>query len=82
MIAAARPGSVVAVMDIDYAGGFRHPPSAAYDMFWDLYPRLAAHRGVDARIGRRLPALFAEAGWRASGSTSSSRPASTGTSSC
>ena len=62
MIAAVRPGGVVAVQDIDYSGGFCHPASAAYDCFWDLYPRLAAHRGVDANIGPRLPVLFAEAG--------------------
>jgi SAM-dependent methyltransferase len=62
MVAAARPGAVVAVEDIDYAVGFCHPPCAAYDAFWDVYPRVAAHAGGDARIGRRLPVLFAEAG--------------------
>jgi SAM-dependent methyltransferase len=62
MIAAARPGAVVAVEDIDYAVGFCHPPCAAYDAFWDLYPRVAADAGADARIGRRLPVLFAQAG--------------------
>ncbi|HEX2103815.1 MAG TPA: methyltransferase domain-containing protein [Solirubrobacteraceae bacterium] len=64
MIGASRPGAVVAVEDIDYAVGFCHPPCAAYDAFWDVYPRVAAHAGGDARIGRRLPVLFAEAGLR------------------
>jgi len=59
---AVRPGGVVAVQDIDYVGGFCHPPSAAYDFAWDLYPRVAAFGGGDAELGRRLPALFAEAG--------------------
>jgi SAM-dependent methyltransferase len=62
MVGAARPGATVAVEDIDYAVGFCRPPCAAYDAFWDLYPRLAADAGGDARIGRRLPALLAGAG--------------------
>jgi SAM-dependent methyltransferase len=62
MIGAARPGAYVAVEDIDYAVGFCHPPCAAYDAFWELYPRVAADAGGDARIGRRLPVLFAAAG--------------------
>ena len=62
MIGAARPRGVVAVEDIDYSGGFCHPPCRAYDAFWRLYPRLAAHAGGDARMGRRLPVLFAAAG--------------------
>jgi SAM-dependent methyltransferase len=64
MAGAARPGGVVAVEDIDYNGGFCHPPCAAYDAFWELYPRVAAGAGGDARIGRRLPGLFADAGLR------------------
>jgi len=64
MIGAARPGGVVAVEDVDYSGGFCHPPCRAYDAFWRLYPRLAAHAGGDARMGRRLPVLFAAAGLR------------------
>ena len=62
LVAAVRPGGVVAVQDIDYSGGFCHPPSAAYDASWELYPRLAAHGGGDPRLGRRLPVLFAAAG--------------------
>jgi SAM-dependent methyltransferase len=59
---AVRPGGIVAVQDVDYIGGFCHPPSAAYDFAWDLYPRVAAYAGGDAELGRRLPALFADAG--------------------
>jgi SAM-dependent methyltransferase len=62
MIAAVRPGGVVAVQDIDYSGGFCHPPCAAYDASWELYPRLAMHGGGDPALGRRLPVLFAAAG--------------------
>jgi ubiquinone/menaquinone biosynthesis C-methylase UbiE len=62
LVRAVRPGGVVAVQDIDYTGGFCHPPSRAYDASWDLYPRVAEHVGGDPRLGRRLPAMFAEAG--------------------
>ena len=64
---AVRPGGVVAVQDIDYVGGFCHPPSPAYDFAWDLYPRVAAYGGGDAELGRRLPGLFADAGFEAIG---------------
>lgn len=64
---AVRPGGVVAVQDIDYVGSFCHPPSRAYDAAWELYPRVAAHGGGDAWLGRRLPGLFADAGFEAIG---------------
>jgi SAM-dependent methyltransferase len=60
---AVRPGGVVAVQDIDYVGAFCHPASRAYDAAWELYPRVAAHNGGDAWLGRRLPGLFADAGF-------------------
>jgi SAM-dependent methyltransferase len=62
LVGAVRPGGVVAVQDIDYSGGFCHPPSRAYDASWDLYPRVAAYGGGDPYLGRRLPAMFAAAG--------------------
>jgi SAM-dependent methyltransferase len=64
---AVRPGGVVAVQDIEYVGAFCHPPSRAYDAAWDLYPRVAAYGGGDALLGRRLPGLFADAGFEAIG---------------
>jgi SAM-dependent methyltransferase len=64
---AVRPGGVVAVQDIDYVGAFCHPPSRAYDAAWELYPRVAAYGGGDAWLGRRLPSLFADAGFEAIG---------------
>jgi ubiquinone/menaquinone biosynthesis C-methylase UbiE len=63
LAAAVRPGGVVAVQDIDYTGGFCHPPCAAFDYAWDLYPRTVHHAGGDARVGQRLPAMFAVTGF-------------------
>jgi SAM-dependent methyltransferase len=62
LVGAVRPGGVVAVQDIDYTGGFCHPPSGAFHAYWDLYPRVAAFAGGDPYLGRRLPAMFAAAG--------------------
>jgi SAM-dependent methyltransferase len=67
LAAAVRPGGVVVVQDIDYVGGFCHPPCRAYEFGWELYPRVAAHGGGDAELGRRLPSLFADAGLEAIG---------------
>ena len=64
---AVRPGGVVAVQDVDYVGAFCHPPCRAYDAAWELYPRVAAYGGGDAFLGRRLPALFADAGFETIG---------------
>src|SRR4029079_14004967 len=63
LAAAVRPGGVVAVQDIDYTDGFCHPPCAGFDYAWDMYPRTVHHAGGDATVGRRLPALFAAAGF-------------------
>jgi ubiquinone/menaquinone biosynthesis C-methylase UbiE len=62
LVGAVLPGGVVAVQDIDYTGGFCHPPSRAYDASWHLYPRVAEYVGGDPWLGRRLPAMFADAG--------------------
>lgn len=62
MVAAAKPGAVVAVEDIDMGGHFAHPPNAAFDAFLTLYRQAARQRGADPDIGRRLPALFRAAG--------------------
>jgi 2-polyprenyl-3-methyl-5-hydroxy-6-metoxy-1,4-benzoquinol methylase len=61
MIAFARPAGVVAVEDVDFSGCFCYPENIAYRRFCDLYVRAGEARGVDATVGRRLPALFAGA---------------------
>ena len=63
LAAAVRPGGVVAVQDIDYTGGFCHPPCAAFDYAWDMYPRTVHQAGGDATVGRRLTGLFAATGF-------------------
>jgi SAM-dependent methyltransferase len=56
------PGAVLLLEDIDCAGHFCHPPSAAFDRYVELYTEAARARGCDPNIGRRLPALMRDAG--------------------
>ena len=59
---ATRPGGVVMVEDVDFGGSFCHPSNHAYDGYCRLYTQAAQARGCDPHIGRRLPALLADAG--------------------
>ena len=62
MVRAARPGGVIVVEDIDHAGVFSHPHSAALEQFVGLYNRVGRSRGADPEIGPKLPGLFREVG--------------------
>jgi ubiquinone/menaquinone biosynthesis C-methylase UbiE len=62
---AIRPGSILAVEDIDFRGHFCHPEFAAFSCYVQLYTHTAQRRGVDPNIGPRLPGLLAKAGFEA-----------------
>jgi SAM-dependent methyltransferase len=62
LAAAVRPGGLLALEDVDFEGSFCYPPSAAYDVFVDIYVRTAVARGGDPLVGRRLPWLVLAAG--------------------
>jgi hypothetical protein len=63
MVAAARPGGVVAVEDIDFStAGFCHPDSAAYRRLWQIWPPTIRAHGGDATLAPQLPRMLAEAG--------------------
>jgi len=62
MVSALKPGGVLVLQDIDMEGQFCFPPLPEMDRYKALYTRIAERRGVDANIGRRLPALMAAAG--------------------
>jgi SAM-dependent methyltransferase len=63
MFKALRPGGVVVVEDIDFAGHFSHPRCDAFDAYVRLYREAARRRGGDADIGPRLHGLLRDAGW-------------------
>jgi SAM-dependent methyltransferase len=62
MFAALRPGGTLVVEDIEFAGYFCYPESAALDRYVDLYSQTVRNRGGDPDIGPRLPLLLMDAG--------------------
>lgn len=62
MIAAVQPGGWIATEDIDFEGQFCHPPSRAVERYGELYQAVVRRKGADPTLGRKLPALFLEAG--------------------
>jgi SAM-dependent methyltransferase len=62
MLRALRPGGLVIVQDIDCAGCFCYPDSAAFRRFVELYTQTARRRGCDPNIGQRLPGMLLDAG--------------------
>jgi SAM-dependent methyltransferase len=63
-LAALAEDGAIAVQDIDYAGQFCDPPSAAFERAGELYVRAAEEAGGDPFIGRRLVRLLEDAGFR------------------
>jgi len=62
LVAACRPGGVIAVEDIDVEASFCDPPSVAFDNYVNWYCRAHRARGGDPAIGRRLVSLLSAAG--------------------
>ncbi|WP_245563519.1 methyltransferase domain-containing protein [Longispora albida] len=62
MAAAAVPGGLVIVEDLDWDGAFCYPPHPAFDRYWEIHAQLHERRGGDPRTGPKLPALMREAG--------------------
>ncbi|HKV87531.1 MAG TPA: methyltransferase domain-containing protein [Candidatus Dormibacteraeota bacterium] len=59
---AVRPGGVLIVEDADFDGWESHPKSAALDFFLRTYAEAIRRSGGDHSIGRKLYAMFLEAG--------------------
>ncbi|RYY94981.1 MAG: methyltransferase domain-containing protein [Chitinophagaceae bacterium] len=64
---ATRPGGLVLLEDVDFAGHFCYPASAAFDRYVDWYERAARHNGQDPHVGRRLFELLGSAGLQEAG---------------
>jgi SAM-dependent methyltransferase len=60
---ALAPGGTIVVEDIDYAGQFCDPASAAVEHYGRLYIAAAQARGGDPFIGRKLVRLLESAGF-------------------
>lgn len=64
LVAAVKPGGVLAVEDVDFAGHFCHPACPAFDCYVAWYQAAATARGADPFLGRRLLDLFSATGLR------------------
>jgi ubiquinone/menaquinone biosynthesis C-methylase UbiE len=61
LLRALRPGGILVVEDIDFAGYVSHPANPAHDRFVNLYREVVRRRGGDADIGPKLLAMLAAA---------------------
>jgi SAM-dependent methyltransferase len=64
MAEAVRPGGMVIVEDVQFAGCFTEPPCAAYDRWVAWFTETVRLSAGDLDIGPRLPALLRLAGLR------------------
>jgi SAM-dependent methyltransferase len=62
MTDAVRPGGMVIVEDVHFAGGFTEPACPAYDRWVDWFREAVRRSGGDLDIGPRLPRLLHRAG--------------------
>jgi SAM-dependent methyltransferase len=62
MLALLKPGGMLLVEDVDFAGHFCHPPRASFDNYVRWYREAAQRRGADACLGAKLPAFVRDAG--------------------
>jgi ubiquinone/menaquinone biosynthesis C-methylase UbiE len=62
MAAIAKPGGLVVVFDVDTEGLFSVPSTPAYARVRELIIARTGLRGLDRRLGLKLPRMFLEAG--------------------
>ncbi len=59
-----KEGGKILLEDTDFSGHFSFPANKAFDRYVSLYQQLLKKRGADANIGKKLPQLLLEAGFR------------------
>lgn len=62
MVKACKPGGLIVVEDIEFAGSFCYPFCAAYQRFAELYQQVVHRRSGDPNIGPKLPGMLGKAG--------------------
>jgi len=62
-----RPGGVIAIEDIDFAGHFCHPDCPAFWRYVELYTATVRRRGGDPHIGPKLPGMLLDADFECMG---------------
>jgi ubiquinone/menaquinone biosynthesis C-methylase UbiE len=64
LLSCLHPNGIIAIEDVEFAGHYSQPKSAAFDRYVELYTAAAAQRGADANIGHRLADMVRRAGCR------------------
>jgi hypothetical protein len=62
LVSAARPGGLVVVEDIEFAGHFCYPACPAFNSYERLYQQAVLRKGGDPNIGPRLLGLLLDGG--------------------
>jgi SAM-dependent methyltransferase len=62
MLAALRPGGVLAVEDADFLAVFAYPPDEGFDFYAEMYRAVLTVNGGDPVIGRKLFGYFQQMG--------------------
>jgi 2-polyprenyl-3-methyl-5-hydroxy-6-metoxy-1,4-benzoquinol methylase len=62
LVRAARPGGLVVVEDIEFAGHFSYPVCPAFHRYVSLYEQVVRRKGGDPNIGPRLLGLLLDSG--------------------
>ena len=60
---ALRPGGMIVIEDLDFAGHFCHPECPAFSRYVELYTRTVISRGGDPCIGPKLPGMLLDNGF-------------------
>jgi SAM-dependent methyltransferase len=62
MLRSLRPGGVVVMEEVDFAGHFCYPNCPAFWRYVELYQQVVLRRGGDPFLGPKLPLMLMEAG--------------------
>jgi len=60
---ALRPGGVIVIEDVDFAGHFCYPTQPAFSRYVELYTQTVRRRGGDPDIGPKLPRMLLDNGF-------------------
>src|SRR5262245_17790508 len=63
MRGALRPGGVLVLEDVDFAGHFCHPDCPAFSRYVELYTQTVLRRDGDPHIGPKLPGMLLDVGF-------------------
>jgi hypothetical protein len=62
MVRLVRPGGWVAAMEFDMEFSLCYPPHPAFARICEIFPVVFARNGADPQLGRKVPAMFRDAG--------------------